>query len=46
MIEQMELQGVPFTRLAETINPSEGMCQYPTRKPHATTFNDVEYIQR
>lgn len=46
MTEQIELQGVPFTRLGETMNPSEGVCQYPTVKLHATTFNDTEYIQK
>lgn len=46
MIEQIETTScVPFTRLSETINSSEGMCQFPTTKLHATTFSGAEYIQ-
>lgn len=37
---------MPFTRLGETINLSEGMCQVPTTKLHATTFSGAEYIQK
>lgn len=37
---------VPFTRLSETINLSEGVCQVPTTKLHATIFSGADYIQK
>lgn len=43
-MNKSKLQGVPFTRLNETINLSEGMCQFPTKTLHAT-FSGAEYIQ-
>lgn len=47
MIEHIETtRCVPFTRLSETINLSEGVCQVPTTKLHATTFSGAEYIQK
>lgn len=44
-MNKSKLQGVPFTRWNETINSSEGMCQFPTMRLHATTFNGAKYIQ-
>lgn len=47
MIEHIETtKCVPFTRLTETINLSEGVCQVPTTKLHAATFSGAEYIQK
>lgn len=43
-MNKSKLQGVPFTKRSETINSSEGMCQFPTMRLHAT-FNGAEYIQ-
>ena len=42
----LNLHGVPFTRLSETTDLLESMCQSPTTKPHATTFSGAEYIQK
>ena len=45
MDEQIDTTSCALYKTEWNKDSSEGMCQFPTTKLHATTFNGAEYIQ-